>query len=126
MDNGMDEIGEHTRFWPTEYCPSEYCPSEDEAHELYPTERGDPLIDCDSCQVRGSACAVGVPHDSHREVFLDAEQHRAIGVLAEAGMIPRLRLLAGTDPAMDGDTPLRVRRGERAFGHGGRLSRRVS
>jgi hypothetical protein len=60
------------------------------------------LIDCDSCQVRGAACAgcvvsvmLGSPPDG---VELDAVERRALDVLADAGMVPRLRLIPGGRP----------------------------
>ena len=60
------------------------------------------IIDCDSCAVRGDACGdcvvavlLGAPPE------LGSEEERAIGVLAEAGLIPPLRLVpqAVTDDA---------------------------
>src|SRR5919206_3631385 len=72
------------------------------------------IIDCDRCQVRGDACrecVVGVFLDlpaatsaaagqSHRPsgartVQLDAPQCRALDVLADEGLVPRLRLVSG-------------------------------
>jgi hypothetical protein len=54
------------------------------------------IIDCDRCLVRGISC-----HDCVVSVLLgpppvvawDAEERRAIDALAEAGMVPRLRLV---------------------------------
>jgi hypothetical protein len=55
------------------------------------------LIDCDKCEVRGSACAgcvvsvlLGAPPAG---VELDESERAALAVLAEAGMVPRLRLV---------------------------------
>lgn len=55
---------------------------------------GSVVIDCDDCAVRGPGCQdcvvsvlLGVP-----ETLLDDER-RALEVLAEAGMAPRLRLV---------------------------------
>jgi len=55
------------------------------------------IIDCDGCGVRGDACGdcvvavlLGAPPD------LQADEQRALGVLAEAGLVPPLRLVAGT------------------------------
>lgn len=52
------------------------------------------IIDCDGCGVRGDACGdcvvavlLGAPPD------LQADEQRAIGVLAEAGLVPPLRLV---------------------------------
>lgn len=51
------------------------------------------IIDCDTCTVRGLACGdcvvavlLGAPP------ALDAEEQRAIGVLASSGLVPPLRL----------------------------------
>jgi hypothetical protein len=64
------------------------------------------LIDCDSCVMKGLACGdcvVSVMFGSPPTgVELDDEERRALGVLADAGLLPRLRLVtpvqAGTDP----------------------------
>ncbi len=72
------------------------------------------IIECDSCEVRGHACGdcvIGVllgtpePRLSGAEgldvpsgapiVQLDAPEQRALDVLAEQGLVPRLRLVAG-------------------------------
>jgi len=69
------------------------------------------IIDCDRCVVRGDACRdcvvavlLGLPGEppSAREVpsgaprvQLDAREYRALSVLAEQGLVPRLRLVAG-------------------------------
>ena len=57
------------------------------------------LIDCDTCEVRGLACGdcvvtalLGAPPDGVR---LDEDERRALGVLAESGLVPPLRLVAG-------------------------------
>ncbi|MBA2322655.1 MAG: hypothetical protein H0V92_01075 [Pseudonocardiales bacterium] len=71
------------------------------------------IIDCDSCAVRGDACRdcvvgvfLGVPGSvserdvepnlpsGARAVQLDAPEHRALDVLADQGLVPRLRLVA--------------------------------
>lgn len=88
------------------------------------------IIDCDRCEVRGDACrdcVVGVflgvpgvvePLDSITEpeheqvnlpsgagaVQLDAPVCRALNVLAEQGLVPRLRLVA-TEPSKASPTP---------------------
>ncbi|MGH3661829.1 MAG: hypothetical protein ACRDTQ_08215 [Micromonosporaceae bacterium] len=56
------------------------------------------LIDCDTCQVRGVGCGdcvvsviLGGPPEG---VELDPTERAALDVLAEAGMVPRLRLVA--------------------------------
>jgi hypothetical protein len=74
------------------------------------------VIDCDSCEVRGRACGegvvgvlLGVPGVPPREASdsaagrpsgapalqLDAPEERALAVLADQGLVPRLRLVAG-------------------------------
>jgi hypothetical protein len=57
------------------------------------------LIDCDSCRVRGIGCGdcvvsviLGGPPEG---VELDEAERAALGVLADAGMVPRLRLVTG-------------------------------
>jgi hypothetical protein len=68
------------------------------------------IIDCDSCQVRGAACGdcvigvlMGLPAAAAAEpevppgapiVQLDAPEQRALAVLADQGLVPRLRLVA--------------------------------
>jgi hypothetical protein len=69
------------------------------------------IIDCESCAVRGSACGecvIGVllgasPAGGAGEVpsgapivQLDAPERRALAVLADQGLVPRLRLVATT------------------------------
>ncbi len=63
------------------------------------------LIDCDNCAVRGTACGscvvsvmLGAPPEG---VELDEADRRALGVLADAGMVPRLRLVT-RDPGRRG------------------------
>ncbi len=62
------------------------------------------VIDCESCAVRFSACGecvvgvlLGVPPGAPN-VSLDAPEREALDVLAEQGLVPRLRLVA-TRPA---------------------------
>ncbi|HEY2205687.1 MAG TPA: hypothetical protein VGH99_14540 [Pseudonocardia sp.] len=71
------------------------------------------IVDCDRCAVRGDACrdcVVGVllgmpgiaperseesdPPSGARSVQLDAPEFRALSVLADQGLVPRLRLVA--------------------------------
>jgi hypothetical protein len=77
------------------------------------------IIDCDGCAVRGVACGdcvIGVllgapapaaPADHNAEalsdvpsgapiVQLDAPERRALAVLADQGLVPKLRLVAAT------------------------------
>ncbi|MEU3271895.1 hypothetical protein ABZ639_13680 [Saccharomonospora sp. NPDC006951] len=54
------------------------------------------IIDCDRCQVRGDACAdcvVSVLLGAPPSVEWDSAERHAVDVLAEAGMVPRLRLV---------------------------------
>jgi hypothetical protein len=71
------------------------------------------VIDCDRCEVRGQACGdcvvgvlLGVPGVPQRAapdapverpapVHLEAPERRALAVLADQGLVPRLRLVAG-------------------------------
>lgn len=60
------------------------------------------IIDCDSCDVRGAACGdcvigvlLGAPQESGAPVVrLDVSEQRALAVLADQGLVPRLRLVA--------------------------------
>lgn len=63
------------------------------------------LIDCDTCQVRGSGCGdcvvsviLGGPPEG---VELDATEQAALDVLADAGMVPRLRLVTEDEVRRD-------------------------
>jgi hypothetical protein len=63
------------------------------------------LIDCDTCLVRGQACTdcvVTVLLGPPPETGFDEEDQRALEVLAESGLVPRLRMvqpLRGPDVA---------------------------
>lgn len=59
------------------------------------------VIDCDGCSARGPACGdcvvtvlLGAPPDG---VQLDETERRALAALADGGLVPPLRLVAGTD-----------------------------
>ena len=93
------------------------------------------IVDCDRCEVRGAACAdcvigvlLGAPEQASAEtgasrdtppqvpsgapmVQLDAPERRALDVLADQGLVPRLRLVASTGRrATDdshGESPIR-------------------
>lgn len=85
------------------------------------------IIDCDSCDVRGNACGecvvgvlLGVPGVPRRAgleppgastVQLDAPERRALDVLADQGLVPRLRLVAAPPGRVDGrpDAPREAR-----------------
>jgi hypothetical protein len=63
------------------------------------------LIDCDTCQVRGDACAdcvvsvmLGMPGMPGMPGDVDADEVRAIAVLAETGLVPPLRLVTPSAP----------------------------
>jgi hypothetical protein len=77
------------------------------------------VIDCDRCEVRGLACGecvvgvlLGMPGVPPRgtadpqadrpsgapALQLDAPERRALDVLADQGLVPRLRLVAGPPP----------------------------
>ncbi len=65
------------------------------------------LIDCDRCEVRGLACGdcvvtalLGAPPDG---VEIDADERTALGVLADAGLVPPLRLVvtSAAEPTAD-------------------------
>jgi hypothetical protein len=68
------------------------------------------IVDCDRCQVRGNACQdcvitvlLGAPPGA---VELDGAERQALDTLAEAGMVPHLRLV---DLAEDHNTmPVRA------------------
>lgn len=68
-------------------------------------DSGPVLIDCDSCAVRGPGCPdcvvtalLGEPPEG---VSLNAEERRAVAVLAAAGLVPPLRLVQ----PLSGPTP---------------------
>ena len=88
------------------------------------------IIDCDSCAVRGDACGdcvvgvfLGMPGSAAEDppgsdlpsgasmVQLDAPERRALAVLADQGLIPKLRLVAGpprrASSGSDGAPPAR-------------------
>ncbi|GAB3143777.1 hypothetical protein [Amycolatopsis sp. NPDC004378] len=56
------------------------------------------VIDCDRCVVRGISChdcVVSVLLGAPPAVVWDADERRAVDALADAGMVPRLRLVEG-------------------------------
>ena len=68
------------------------------------------IIDCDSCAVRGLECGDCVVTVLLRGVGdLDAREQAAIAVLAEAGMLPPLRLVANEGDEMATEPPAAVR-----------------
>jgi hypothetical protein len=65
------------------------------------------IVDCEGCRMRDLACGdcvvsflLGTTEDR-----LDAAERRALGVLAESGLVPPLRLVAG--PGNDTGDPVR-------------------
>jgi hypothetical protein len=58
------------------------------------------VIDCDTCLVRGLAChdcVVTVLLGPPPEVGFDEEEQKALAVLAESGLVPRLRMVTPVD-----------------------------
>ncbi len=54
------------------------------------------VIDCDTCLVRGLACqdcVVTVLLGPPPEVGFDEEEQRALAVLADSGLVPKLRMV---------------------------------
>jgi hypothetical protein len=75
------------------------------------------LVDCDTCAVRGLSCGdcvvsvlLGAPPSG---VELDETERRALTVLAEAGMVPQLRLVP-VDRSVGHHTATEGRRRRRA------------
>jgi hypothetical protein len=57
-------------------------------------------VDCDTCAVRGHGCAdcvVTVLMGAPPEVQVDADEQRALDVLAASGLVPPLRMVAPTE-----------------------------
>jgi hypothetical protein len=83
------------------------------------------IIDCDSCAIRGvgcSDCVISVLLDAPPTVELDEPELKAIDALANAGLVPRLRLI----PKPEADTPCQDRQSaERSDPADGRPQRQV-
>jgi hypothetical protein len=65
------------------------------------------LIDCDTCIARDHACGdcvvpvlLGLKPTAPEPLDLDAAEEAAIGSLAEAGLVPPLRLVSGLSRVM--------------------------
>lgn len=64
-------------------------------------------IDCGTCLVRGLAChdcVVTVLLGPPPELGFDDDEERALSVLADSGLVPRLRMVdavPGVDPTLD-------------------------
>ena len=58
------------------------------------------IIDCDTCSVRGAACAdcvvTVILNNPRSPVDLTEDEQAAVGSLAEAGLVPPLRLVPRT------------------------------
>jgi hypothetical protein len=80
------------------------------------------LIDCDTCVARGLACADCVVtvllHNPPQPVDLDDDEQAAIEQLADAGLVPPLRLVPQlpVEPAGPAVHPPKHRRPEAAAG----------
>ncbi len=85
-------------------------PSSTQSEPTPLTATGDPvLIDCDSCSVRGAGCSdcvvtflLGSPPSG---VVLGDDERRAIDVLADAGLVPPLRMVQPLDSRPGHDCP---------------------
>jgi hypothetical protein len=68
------------------------------------------LIDCDCCVMKGTEtcddCVVTVML-SEGPVEIDTAEAEALSALADAGLVPRLRLVPGEDPPPPGETRFR-------------------
>lgn len=66
------------------------------------------LIDCETCEVREIACSDCVvsvllgPPATSEPVDLDETERSAIGVLAQSGLVPPLRLIPAEHGGADG------------------------
>ena len=70
------------------------------------------IIDCDGCAMRDIACGdcvVTVLLGPTRLVELDPDETQALGVLADAGLVPPLRLVPGDGGGRPGDPILPTR-----------------
>jgi hypothetical protein len=92
----------------------------------------DMIVDCDRCEVRGSACQdcvitvlLGAPPGG---VELDGTERRALDTLAKAGMVPRLQLIDRRDgrraPRGGADADAQLRKGAERHTDGDERSRR--
>lgn len=68
------------------------------------------IVDCDTCQVRGRACGdcvisalLGVP--DARPTALDDEERRVLGLFADSGLLPPLRLVRPVSAGFEPDSP---------------------
>jgi hypothetical protein len=66
------------------------------------------IIDCDTCVIRGIGCedcVISVLLDAPATVEFDEPELRAIDTLADAGLVPRLRLIPIRPDLRERDTP---------------------
>lgn len=88
------------------------------------------IIDCDQCAIRGvgcSDCVISVLLDAPPKVEFDEPELRAIGALADAGLVPHLRLIPLPSRPDGGETPDGSEKcAERSTGYAGRHRRQVS
>jgi hypothetical protein len=87
------------------------------------------IIDCDTCVIRGVGCedcVISVLLDAPPVVEFEEPELRAIDTLADAGLIPRLRLIPIRPDQRGSDTPGGCRPcAERSGTDGGRAQRQV-
>ncbi|HEX4700870.1 MAG TPA: hypothetical protein VH352_01970 [Pseudonocardiaceae bacterium] len=92
------------------------------------------IIDCDRCAIRGvgcSDCVISVLLDPPGTVELTDPELKAIGALADAGLVPRLRLVPldtvrdTVDESVDTRTTIELS-AERSAPYVGRHRRQVS
>jgi hypothetical protein len=88
------------------------------------------IVDCDTCAVRGDACqecVISVLLGAPPSVELGSPEQLAIDALAEAGMVPKLRLVPARNASVTGQTPGRSQpNAERSSLRAERLHPRVS
>lgn len=69
------------------------------------------VVDCDTCEVRGlhcHDCVVTALLGPPPEAGFDTEATEALGVLADSGLVPRLRMVRPTGPPREDPPDLAV------------------
>ena len=92
------------------------------------------IIDCDRCAIRGVGCpdcVVSVLLDAPATIELTDPELTALGALADAGLVPHLKLVPLDQPTDIGDKPVDTRTAvklsaERSSEYVGRHRRQVS